>query len=118
MFVSDTGVAVEKATGEIINGPQEDVLDTTAMAIEIPHSVEHQPYIPLASAQDALARVCLALTENAIIARAISTDVLYTLIKVVNDMKRMKEEHIDLVERMQGAYREIEEESKVRKIMF
>ena len=29
-------------------------------------------------------------------------------------MKRMKEEHIDLVERMQGAYREIEEESKVR----
>ena len=29
-------------------------------------------------------------------------------------MKRMKEEHIDLVERMQGAYREIEKESKVR----
>ena len=28
-------------------------------------------------------------------------------------MKRMKEEHIDLVERMQGAYREIEEDSKV-----
>jgi hypothetical protein len=34
--------------------------------------------------------------------------------QVVNDMKRMKEEHIDLVERMQGAYREIEEESKVK----
>lgn len=33
-------------------------------------------------------------------------------------MKRMKAEHIDLVERMQGAYREIEEESKVRTIQF
>ena len=28
-------------------------------------------------------------------------------------MQRMKEEHIGLVERMQDAYREIEEESKV-----
>lgn len=34
--------------------------------------------------------------------------------QVVNDMKRMKEEHIDLVERMQDSYKEIEEESKVR----
>ncbi len=39
--------------------------------------------------------------------------VYVALTQVVNDMKRMKEEHIDLVERMQGAYREIEEESKV-----
>ena len=39
---------------------------------------------------------------------------LCDLDQVVTDMKRMKEEHIDLVERMQGAYREIEEESKVR----
>ena len=30
-------------------------------------------------------------------------------------MKRTKEEHIDLVERMQDAYKEIEEESKVNK---
>lgn len=59
MFVSDTGVAVEEATGETINELQEDAVSssTNAMAIEIPHSVEHQPYIPLASAQDALTRV-------------------------------------------------------------
>lgn len=59
VFVSDTGVAVEEATGETINEPQEDAVSssTNAMAIEIPHSVEHQPYIPLASAQDALTRV-------------------------------------------------------------
>lgn len=67
VFVSDTGVAVEKATGETINEPQEDASDTTAVAIEIPHSVEHQPYIPLVSAQDALARVCLASNENTIV---------------------------------------------------
>lgn len=64
MFVSDAGVAVEEATGETINEPQEDASNTNAMAIEIPHSVEHQPYIPLASAQDALTRVCMSLLHQ------------------------------------------------------
>ena len=50
VFVSD-GVAVEKATGETVNESQGN------HGLEIPHSVEHQPYIPLTSAQDALARV-------------------------------------------------------------
>jgi hypothetical protein len=63
VFVSDTGLAVEEATGEMINVPQEpdhaaESSNTNKMAIEIPHSVEHEPYIPLASAQDALIRVC------------------------------------------------------------
>ena len=61
MFVSDTGLTVEAATGEMINELQEATVDTSLnankMAIEIPHSVEHEPYIPLASAQDALTRV-------------------------------------------------------------
>lgn len=58
MFVSDTGLAVEAATGEMINEPPVDTSsNANKMAIEIPHSVEHEPYIPLASAQDALTRV-------------------------------------------------------------
>ena len=62
VFISDTGLAVEATTGEMINKPQEAAVETSSlnankMAIEIPHSVEHEPYIPLASAQDALTRV-------------------------------------------------------------
>ena len=77
MFVSDTGVAVEEATGETINEPQEDTLNANTMAIEIPHSVEHQPYIPLASAQDALAKVCMSCINRYCINSCMSTKVFF-----------------------------------------
>lgn len=37
----------------------------------------------------------------------------FIIVKVADDMQRMKEEHIHLVEQMQNAYQEIEEGSKV-----
>lgn len=59
VFVSSEGVAVEEATGEMISESQESCSDSLQdrAQLEIPHSVEHAPYIPLASAQEALTRV-------------------------------------------------------------
>ena len=49
VFVSD-GVAVEEATGEAVVEVKEES--------SAPYCVEHRPYIPLQSAQEALTRVC------------------------------------------------------------
>ena len=58
VFIND-GVAVEKATGEKSVEVQEDssTVNAATAPIEVPHCVDHQPYIPLQSAQDALAKV-------------------------------------------------------------
>lgn len=57
VFISN-GVAVEKASGEKIVEVEEDNSATNAGPIEVPFCVDHQPYIPLQSAKDALTRVC------------------------------------------------------------
>lgn len=58
VFIGGGVATIEEATGEKVVELEDDNLATDAAArIEVPKCVEHQPYIPLQSAQAALSRV-------------------------------------------------------------
>ena len=56
VFISD-GVKVEETTGEQVVESMDDSTSSTVSRLEVPHCVEHQPYIPLQTAQMAIERV-------------------------------------------------------------
>ena len=92
---SQSVVSIEEATGEKI---METAADIT--------SVEHQPYIPLQTAQQALAKVIKK-------PEVLSVNIHSLSLKVVDDMHKMKAKHIRIVDGIETAYKDIEDESKV-----
>ena len=56
-FIGGGVATIEEATGEKVVELEDENLAIDAAAIEVPKRVEHQPYIPLQSAQATLSRV-------------------------------------------------------------